>query len=938
MKARHLIILATTFTLASAGLYAAERDVQIRSVDLDAGVIELHNFGTTDEDLTGYRFCTHDEDQIRQYSAAVGFTGVTIEAGTSLFVHFNNDAPGGTDTIDRSTLGGVFAMPLDQGPYGMGLYFPPVMFGDGNTIADHLQWSIDAVHDASADERSDEAVIGGVWVNESMWIATQSDTSRIRLLDDGGGVLHGPLDYVAQPAPTPLDDPIPEAIATGMTIRLEPLATGLTAPNWGTFAPGDTSRLFVTDQAGILWAVDLSTGTKTVFLDVSADLVALGVFGPDSFDERGLLGVAFDPEFATTGLLYTYTSEPVTGVADFSTMPPGESADHHSVVTEWTVPDPTNPASVVDGGSARELMRVDEPQFNHNAGALTFGPDGLLYVALGDGGGADDLDGQEFIGAPIIGHGTGNGRDPGNILGSVIRIDPTGTNSSNGQYGIPADNPFVGMPGFVEEIFAYGLRNPFRIAFDPATGDFYVADVGQNDIEEINIVNAGDNLGWNDKEGTFFFVPNGNDPGFATDIDPGTAVGAVDPIAQYDHDEGIAIVGGFVYRGSTIPDLDGRYLFGDFAQTFSNDGRLFYLDDANQILEFDLEDQDNFGLSLLGFGQDSNGEIYVLANSTGIPFGDTGVVLRVAAPQNTCRTFDDCADTDRDGIRDDNCVFWSCVDSACVGTDIVFADMGGQFGDCDPDGTSDGNDRFLALNCFANVDNNGAAPFPCENDSPNALNVDAGGQFGSCLADGVCDGNDAFAALAAFAGESSCTCPLDPSPSTPQQPRVSGSTRLALIAEQTRVRPGALFTVDVVLQNAVEDLRGYQLHTTVSGGRRCALELVDLAITERKDHVFSEVDHWSAFNVHTQQLVAGLDSAGIATGDATYLATLTFRAQRDAVGSFIIDLLADSTDPAQRTYIFGSNQSQIIVEAVDPAVITVVPTVHKINRLRDQRR
>lgn len=438
---------------------------------------------------------------------------------------------------------------------------------------------------------------------------------------------------LSSPASAQLADPIPGSIPQGsIPVALETVATGLTAPSWGTFAPGDSGRLFVTDQDGLLWAIDLATGDKTVFLDVSGQLVALGIFGPGSFDERGLLGVAFHPNYASNGLLYTYTSEPVSGLVDFSTMPPATTANHHSVITEWQVPNPTNPASVVNPSSERELLRIDQPQFNHDAGALNFGPDGRLYISLGDGGGADDLDGQNFIGAPIVGHGSGNGQDTSNVLGTILRIEPSGSNSANGQYGIPADNPFVGQAGFVDEIYAYGLRNPFRFSFDSGTGAMYIADVGQNDIEEIDLGVAGANYGWNLKEGTFFFDPDGNNVGFVTDVDPGVPPGLVDPIAQYDHDEGIAIIGGFVYRGTGIPSLQGSYVFGDFARTFSNDGRLFHLGVGNQIFEFPLVGQTALNLSLLGFGQDAEGEVYVLANATGVPFGDSGVVLKLVAP------------------------------------------------------------------------------------------------------------------------------------------------------------------------------------------------------------------------------------------------------------------------------------------------------------------
>lgn len=435
--------------------------------------------------------------------------------------------------------------------------------------------------------------------------------------------------------PVPLDDPIPRSIrSSGPPIRLVEVASGLTAPNWGTFAPGDHDRLFVVDQNGILWAIDLTTGDKSVFLDLSDRLVDLGAFGSGSFDERGFLGVAFHPDYRDNGLFYTYSSVPVGPPADFSTIPAGETANHQSVILEWLVPDPADPASVVDPTSARELLRVDEPQFNHNAGALNFGPDGMLYITLGDGGAADDQDGQPSIGGPAIGHGpNGNGQNPATPLGAMLRIDPLGSDSTNGQYGIPPDNPFVGQEGFLDEIYAYGFRNPFRFSFDMRTGTLFVADVGQNDIEEIDIVIPGGNYGWRLKEGSFFFVPNGPEPGFVTDVDPGVPPDLIDPIAEYDHDEGIAVVGGFVYRGSRFPALRGRYIFGDFARTFSNDGRLFFLGRNDEIREFKLVDRDALGLSLLGFGQDAEGEVYVLANATGTPFGETGVVLRIA-PRN----------------------------------------------------------------------------------------------------------------------------------------------------------------------------------------------------------------------------------------------------------------------------------------------------------------
>lgn len=420
-------------------------------------------------------------------------------------------------------------------------------------------------------------------------------------------------------------NPIPDKIPVGdITITLEALATGLVAPNWGVSAPGDSNSLYVADQAGTITQVELDSGDSRIFHDLGGRLVDLGVSGPGGFDERGLLGLAFHPDFASNGLFYTYTSEPASGVADFSTLTGAGTANHQSVILEWAVTSPNASGATVNS-APREILRIDQPQFNHDGGALSFGMDGLLYIALGDGGGSDDEG---------VGHGAGgNGRDPATVLGSLLRIDPLGSNAANGNYGIPASNPFVGEPG-LDEIFAYGLRNPFRFSFDRITGALWLADVGQGAIEEVNLVSAGDNLGWNHKEGSFFFSGNGAGSGSISEIDPGVPAGLVDPVAQYDHDEGVAIIGGFVYRGAKIDDLFGRYVFGDYSGN-SQSGRLFYLNANNAIRE--LPTSDDFDGFILGWGQDTNGEIYLMANTSGVPFGSTGTVYRVVAagtPQN----------------------------------------------------------------------------------------------------------------------------------------------------------------------------------------------------------------------------------------------------------------------------------------------------------------
>jgi hypothetical protein len=294
---------------------------------------------------------------------------------------------------------------------------------------------------------------------------------------------------------------------------------------------------------------------------------------------------------------------------------------------------------------------------------------------MGDGGGADDAGGQQFIVADgalppnttaIVGHqGDGNAQKLNAPLGKILRIDVDGTDAANGQYGIPADNPFVHAQGALDEIFAFGLRNPFRMSFDTATGDLYVGDVGQNDIEEVDIVVKGGNYGWNAKEGTLFFHINGNAAGFASDVDNGrTTPDMIDPIAQYDtHGEGHSVIGGFVYHGSRIPELRGRYVFGDFSRIPNfpsgpyNNGRLLYL--AQKGAEEKLHTIKEFNgfasaiaalglsvgpaaceglfpptLAVFGLGQDAEGELYTMGNINGVPFGTGGAVLRLAPSSN----------------------------------------------------------------------------------------------------------------------------------------------------------------------------------------------------------------------------------------------------------------------------------------------------------------
>lgn len=428
-------------------------------------------------------------------------------------------------------------------------------------------------------------------------------------------------------------DVIPEKIpASDAAFRLELVADGFTTPLWGINAPGSNKQLFVVDQDGKIRAIKTDPGKNgsvpddDVFLDVGASgldlLVPLGAFGPGSFDERGLLGLAFHPHYRKNGLVYTFTSEPIGPDADFSTLPDGVDANAQSVIREWRVDNPKKEESVVDPGSSRVLMRIDKPQFNHNGGAIVFDADHNLYIAVGDGGNADDQGDGHADG--------GNAQDlsDNNVLGKILRIDPQGHNSANGQYGVPSDNPFVGVPG-ADEIFAYGLRNPFRISVDSKTGELYAADVGQNDIEEVDVIVKGGNYGWPVKEGTFLFEMNGDDPGFTTDDSPGVPADMIDPIAQYDHDEGVSVTGGFFYRGNKVKDLRDTYVFGDFTSSFAGPmGRMFNIDHG-ELQELLPAGQDGVGMFVTGFGQDRAGELYVMGQQGFTPTGSTGQVFKI---------------------------------------------------------------------------------------------------------------------------------------------------------------------------------------------------------------------------------------------------------------------------------------------------------------------
>lgn len=423
--------------------------------------------------------------------------------------------------------------------------------------------------------------------------------------------------------PTAVINPIPDITLGAVDLALIEVATGLNAPVRTVRAPGIDGSLFVVEQTGKIYRVDLITGVKSLFLDVSQDLVDVRA----AYDERGLLGLAFHPNYQINGLFYTYQSEPVRveqdGMVDFSSLSPSATPEHRSMVVEYRAADASCNSSI---SKLETLMIIDQPQSNHNGGDLAFGQDGYLYVALGDGGGANDQGpGHNFNGA---------GRDNTNVLGSILRVDTAGANSANAKYGVPNDNPFTanGDAG-VDEIFAYGLRNPYRMSFDATTGQLYTGDVGQNQVEEINEVVSGGNYGWNWKEGSFYFYYPGGVNFISNFAAPGSPINLLEPIGEYDHGDGISITGGYVYRGNEITEAAGHYVFGDFSgPNFSTpSGRLFYLNlDTNVVNEFDL----SVALTgyVTGFGQDSNNELYVVTNDQFNPSGVEGKLLRLANP------------------------------------------------------------------------------------------------------------------------------------------------------------------------------------------------------------------------------------------------------------------------------------------------------------------
>ena len=355
------------------------------------------------------------------------------------------------------------------------------------------------------------------------------------------------------------DDPgrTTEPPVGGDSIRLREVAAGLSGPVYLTAPRGD-ARLFVVEQPGRIRVVENGALLPTPFLDITDRVLSAG--------ERGLLSMAFHPSYAGNGYFYV----------NYTDRAGDTRVERYRVSADRNRADPT---------SAKLILQVAQPFANHNGGLVVFGPDGKLYVGMGDGGSGGD---------PL-----GHGQNRATLLGDLLRIDV----DAGDPYAVPAGNPYAGQAGARGEIWATGVRNPWRFSFDREAGLLYLADVGQNALEEVNVVPAtaaGINYGWNTMEGSRCFRP----------ADGCDRAGLTLPVLEYDHSQGCSITGGYVYRGSRIPALRGHYFYSDYCQGWIRSFR-YGGGQAVDRREWALGDVGN----VLSFGEDAAGELYVLSAS-----------------------------------------------------------------------------------------------------------------------------------------------------------------------------------------------------------------------------------------------------------------------------------------------------------------------------------
>ncbi|NHN42164.1 hypothetical protein G9C85_11070 [Halorubellus sp. JP-L1] len=432
--------------------------------------------------------------------------------------------------------------------------------------------------------------------------------------------------------------------ATGPSGRLELVAEGLTAPFRMKVPPGDSDRRFVVDQLGYVHVLGPDGLADEPFLDISDQLVAVGEGTWSSYDERGLLGLAFHPDFQDNGRFYVRYSAPGGPFADFG---------HRELLSEFTA---VSNLEAADPDSERVFLDIPHPGPIHNAGAVTFGPDGYLYVAVADGSGANDWqDGNGHVSDWYDGNQGGNGQDvTENLLGSILRIDVDGTGGER-PYAVPDDNPLVDREG-LDEHYAWGLRNPWQMSFDD-DGRLFVADPGASRYEEVNIVEKGGNYGWNVREGTHCFDAGtfGN-PADCPKSTPESIRGGEelrDPIIEYPHTTGdgtpigSAVVGGHLYDGDSFPQLRDKYVFADFSTSYetpsgtlmaaapSSDGDGLWSIEEVVFEEFEHGRLDRYIFSV-ELGPD--GELYLLTKKSAAPKDQNGAIYKLVPPDEPTGT------------------------------------------------------------------------------------------------------------------------------------------------------------------------------------------------------------------------------------------------------------------------------------------------------------
>jgi glucose/arabinose dehydrogenase len=405
------------------------------------------------------------------------------------------------------------------------------------------------------------------------------------------------------------------------SVELKQIADGFVSPLNLVALPDGSGRFLIGDQIGIVKILDKDGKIAAEpFLDLREKMVKL----PPSFDERGLLGIALHPQFQQNKKLYIFYSAPRR-----------ESAPTNFNCTSHLSEFKMKNADSVDLASERILIEIDKPQMNHNGGRLAFGPDGYLYIGVGDGGGAND---NEFGHSP-----QGNGQDTTKLLAKMLRIDV----NKGEPYVIPSDNPFADGKGGKPEIYAWGLRNPWGFSFDRGgTHELFSADVGQNRFEEVNIIVKGGNYGWNLREGFSCFDPKKpNNP--PDDCSKTAADGKplLDPILAYKNfsgfkkdpeSRGISVTGGYVYRGKAIPQLQGKYIYGDWSRNWAKaDGTIFVAtrpttsSDKWTLEALKIANAETIPHYIIAFGQDAEGELYVLTNDRNGMIGVTGKVFKL---------------------------------------------------------------------------------------------------------------------------------------------------------------------------------------------------------------------------------------------------------------------------------------------------------------------